>query len=87
MPAPSSRSLTAATSSTCSATSALRGTELEAERVGLHDREREVAGLVLGGRHVPPLLDERQAERLAVELRGAVVVCDLEGDEVDAGDE
>ena len=61
--------------------------ELEPERVRLHDREREVAGLELGGRHVAPLLDERQAERLAVELRGAVVVLHLDGDEVDAGDE
>src|SRR3954451_17772995 len=41
--------------------------ELAAERLGLHEREREVPGLVLGAWHLAPALGEGQAEQPAVE--------------------
>src|SRR5204862_2253269 len=58
--------------------------EVDAECVRLHDRDREIAGLELSGGHVAPPLAERKAERLAVELRGAVVVLRRPVVEVDA---
>ena len=60
------------------------GLELDPEGVRLHHGDREVAGLELTGRHVSPPLAERKTERLAVELRGALVVLRRHGDEVDA---
>src|SRR3954454_20340542 len=60
------------------------GPELDAEGVRLHDGEREVSRLELTRGHVSPPLAERKAKRLAVELRGAVVVLRRDGDEVDA---
>ena len=85
IPSPSSRSRTAFDVVDRQRDHRAARRELEPERVGLHDRQREVAGLELGGGHLAPGLDERQAERLAVELGGRDVVTGLERDEVDAG--
>jgi hypothetical protein len=60
--------------------------ELEPERVGLHDRERERAGLELPRRHVPPARRELQAQHVAVEGAGLVEVPRRDADEVGAGD-
>ena len=48
--------------------------ELDAERVGLHQRDREGAGLELPGRHVAPPLRALEAEHVAVELARLVEV-------------
>src|SRR3954452_13389256 len=59
------------------------GPELDAERIGLHDGDREVAGLELAGGHVAPPLAERKPERLAVELCRALVILGRHCNEVD----
>ena len=53
------------------------------ERIGLHDREGEVAGLELRAGKIAIAADERQAERLAVEPNACVEVVRRDGDEVD----
>src|SRR5215207_769067 len=60
--------------------------ELQAERIGLHDGDGQGARLELTGGHVAPALREREAEDLAVELAGLLVVTGGHGDEVDARD-
>src|ERR1700704_1222819 len=58
--------------------------EVDPEGVDLHQRDRHGPGLELTGRHLTPLLPERQPEGLAVELPGALPVLGRESDEVDA---
>ena len=50
------------------------GLELDAERVGLHDRDRQRAGLELGGGHLPPAGRALEAEHVAVERARRVEV-------------
>src|SRR4051794_11968978 len=56
--------------------------ELEAEGVGLHDRQGQVPGLELDAGHLSPALADRQLEDLGVELLGGGDVACAEGDEV-----
>src|SRR4051812_22648354 len=58
--------------------------EGHAERLRLHHRDREVAGLELTTGHVAPALREREAEHVAVELRGPLVVLRGHRDEIGA---
>src|SRR5882724_1683926 len=60
------------------------GAELDPERVDLHQRDGHGSGLELVGGHLTPLLPERKAEGVAVELLGDLGVLGRERDEVDA---
>lgn len=60
------------------------GAELDVESVHLHQGDRQVPGLELARGHAPPALRELEAQRLAVEPGGPLVVLRRHGDEVGA---
>src|SRR5688572_4131335 len=60
--------------------------ELDTERVRLHERDRQAAGLVLARGHASPLLRALEAEDVAVEPVGLFEIAGWHGDEIDPGD-